>query len=293
MSGVTEMDWHAWHDDYDKPGTALARRLAAVQDQIRVALDAAPPGPLHAISLCAGQGRDLIGVLARHPRRDDVTARLVEIDPRIAAAAREAAEAAGLPGVEVVTADAALAGQYTGMIPAYLVLACGMFGNMTDGDVRRTIGFCAQLCAHGGTVIWTRGRREPDLVPRICGWFAEDGFELLWVSDPAQGWGVGAHRFTANPVPLQRAARMFRFTRRPPTLIFIPNGPGACPATLPRLAWALRPAGSLRPVRRPRRDLAARVEAQLVHDVGDVPGRGGVADGELGRDGLVGQAAGH
>ena len=42
MSGVTEMDWHAWHDDYDKPGTPLARRLAAVQDQIRVALTATP-----------------------------------------------------------------------------------------------------------------------------------------------------------------------------------------------------------------------------------------------------------
>ena len=257
MIGVTEMDWHAWHDDYDKPGTPLARRLAAVQDQIRVALDAAPPGPLHAISLCAGQGRDLIGVLARHPRRADVTARLVEIDPRNAAAAREAAEAAGLPGVEVVTADAALTDQYAGMVPAYLVLVCGVFGNVTDDDVRRTVGFCTQLCAHGGTVIWTRGRREPDLVPRICDWFAEDGFDLVWVSDPAEGWGVGAHRFTANPVPLQRGARMFRFIRRPPTLIFIPNGPGACPAALPGLAWAFRPAGSLRPVRDPRRDLAA------------------------------------
>ena len=60
MSRVTEMDWHAWHDGYDEPGTRLARRLAAVQEQIRVALDAAPPGPLHAVSLCAGQGRDLI-----------------------------------------------------------------------------------------------------------------------------------------------------------------------------------------------------------------------------------------
>jgi len=28
MSGVTEMDWHAWHDDYDKPGTPLARTAA-------------------------------------------------------------------------------------------------------------------------------------------------------------------------------------------------------------------------------------------------------------------------
>lgn len=290
---MTEPDWGAWHEDYDKPGTPLARRLAAVQDQIRVALDAAPPGPLPAISLCAGQGRDLIGVLARHPRGADVTARLVELDPDIAAVARDAAEAAGLPGVEVVTGDAALTDQFAGMVPAYLVLVCGMFGNLADDDVRRVAGFCAQLCAHGGTVVWTRHRREPDLVPRICDWFAGLGFEPVWVSDPAEGWGVGAHRFTANPVPLERGARMFRFTRRPPTLIFIPNGPGACPAALPALAWAVRPAGSLRPVRRPRRDLAARVEAQLGHDVGHMPGRGGVADGQLGRDGLVGQAAGH
>jgi hypothetical protein len=63
MSPVTERDWYTWHDDYDDPATALARRLAAVQEQIRLTLDAAPPGPLAAISLCAGQGRDLLGVL--------------------------------------------------------------------------------------------------------------------------------------------------------------------------------------------------------------------------------------
>ena len=257
MDGVTDMDWHAWHHDYDEPGTPLARRLAAVQTQIRAALDAAPPGPLHAISLCAGQGRDLIGVLARHPRRDDVTARLVELDPRNAAAARDAAEAAGLPQVEVVTADAALTDQYAGMAPAYLVLVCGVFGNMADDDVRRTVGYCTQLCAHGGTVIWTRGRWAPDLVPRICDWFAGDGFEPVWVSDPAEGWGAGAHRFTAKPAPLERGARMFRFTRRPPALTFIPNGLGSCPTALPGLGRAARPARSLRPVRHPRGDLAA------------------------------------
>ena len=214
INGVTKRDWYTWHRDYDEPGTLLARRLAAVQDQIRTALDAAPPGPLHAVSLCAGQGRDLIGVLAGHPRRDDVTARLVELDPRNAAAARGAAEAAGLPRVEVVTGDAALTDQYAGMAPAYLVLACGVFGNLTDDDVRRTVGYCTQLCARGGTVVWTRGRGEPDLVPRICDWFAERGFAPLWVSDPAQGWGAGAHRFTATPVPLERGARMFTFTGR-------------------------------------------------------------------------------
>jgi hypothetical protein len=64
---VTERDWYAWHADYDVPGAALARRLAAVQEQVRTALDGARPGRLRAISVCAGQGRDLIGALAGHP----------------------------------------------------------------------------------------------------------------------------------------------------------------------------------------------------------------------------------
>ena len=221
MPSVTERDWYAWHHDYDEPSTALARRLAAVQDQIRTALDAAPPGPLRAISLCAGQGRDLIGALARHPRRDDVSACLVELDPRNAEVARRAGELSGLPGVEVVTGDAALTDHYAGMVPAYLVLVCGVFGNMADDDVLRTIGYCTQLCAHGGTVVWTRGRWEPDLVPEICDWFAGRGFELGWVSDPAEGWGAGAHRFTGTPVPLERGARMFTFTGHHPH-----TGPG-------------------------------------------------------------------
>jgi hypothetical protein len=251
---VTGRDWYAWHHDYDEPGTALAGRLAAVQDQIRTALDAAPPGPLRAISLCAGQGRDLIGALARHPRRDDVSARLVELDPRNAAAARDAAEAAGLPRVEVVVGNAALTDHYAGMVPAYLVLVCGVFGNMTDDDVRRTIGYCTQLCAHGGTVVWTRGRWEPDLVPEICDWFAGRGFELGWVSDPAEGWGAGAHRFTGTPtphVPLERGARMFTFTghhprtgpgRRRSLRDFHPERSGLCAPRTARPARQARPA---------------------------------------------------
>jgi hypothetical protein len=213
---VAERDWYAWHHDYDDPATALAQRLAAVQNQIRTALDVAPPGPLRVISLCAGQGRDLIGVLAEHPRRADAVARLVELDPRNADVARQAAQAAGLPGVEVVTGDAALTDNYAEMVPAYLVLACGVFGNMTDQDVERTVGYCTQLCAHGGTVLWTRGRWAPDLVPRICAWFDGRGFEQVWVSDPSTGWGAAAHRFAGIPAPLERGARMFTFTGHHP-----------------------------------------------------------------------------
>lgn len=202
-------DWAAWHDAYDDPGSPLAQRLLAVQSWIAAALDDAPPGPLRAVSMCAGQGRDLIGVLRGHPRGADVTARLVELDPRNAATARQLA--AGLTQVEVVTGDAAQTDAYAGLVPASLVLACGVFGNITDEDVARTIRCCAGLCAAGGTVVWTRGRREPDLIPQICDWFAGEGFELLGVSEPGTQWGVGAHRFAGPAAPLPAGERMFTF----------------------------------------------------------------------------------
>jgi hypothetical protein len=212
----TGRDWAAWHEAYDNPDTPLAQRLLAVQARITEALDQAPTGPVCAVSICAGQGRDLIDVLREHPRRHDVAARLVELDPRIAAAARQRAAAAGLTQVEVVTGDAAQTGAYAGLIPASLVLACGVFGNITDGDVARTIRCCAGLCAPGGTVVWTRGRREPDLIPKVCDWFAAEGFALVGVSEPVgvpepgTRWAVGAHRFQ-GPSRTLPDQKMFTF----------------------------------------------------------------------------------
>jgi len=209
---MSQRDWYTWHARYDDPDSGLSRRLSWVQDQIRAALDGAPPGPLRAISLCAGQGLDLIGVLADHPRAGDVTARLVEMDPRNTKAAARLAAVAGLDNIQIVTGDAALTSQYADIAAADLVLACGLFGNMTDAHVEATIGYCAQLCAKGGTVIWTRARWAPDLVPQVCAWFEERGFERVWLSSPDYAQCAGAHRRTAAPDPLDPDAVMFAFT---------------------------------------------------------------------------------
>lgn len=212
---VTERDWYAWHEFYDKPDSGLARRLSWVQEQIRTALDGAAPGPVRVVSLCAGQGRDIIGVLADHPRRADVTARLVELDSRNTEFAARLAAEAGVRNVEIVTGDAAATSAYAGMVPADIVVACGLFGNMTNADIERTIGYCTQLCADGGTVIWTRARwaaefrSEPDLVPQVCAWFEERDFERVWLSGPEYHQCVGAHRRTAAPLPLEPDAVMF------------------------------------------------------------------------------------
>jgi hypothetical protein len=222
---VAERDWYDWHADYDDPSSGLSRRLSWVRDRIRAALDEAPPGPIRLISLCAGQGRDVLGALPGHPRRGDVTARLVELDPRNTAVARRLAAEVGLPvgegpgTVGIVTADASLTTQYADLVPADVVLACGMFGNMTDASVERVTGYCTQLCATGGTVIWTRGRSlrrgpdGPDLVPQVCAWFERRGFERVWLSGPEYRECCGAHRFTGTPAPPEPDATMFAFNR--------------------------------------------------------------------------------
>jgi hypothetical protein len=212
---MVRTDWVAWHARYDDPDSTLARRLVVVQARIAEALEAVPPGPIRVVSMCAGQGRDLIGALAGHPRRGDVRARLVEWEPRLVEAARVAVAEAGLGGIEVVRGDAALTDSYAGAVPADVVLACGVFGNIIDADVARTVAALPQLTAVGGTVVWTRHRREPDLVPAIDGWFAAAGFTRGWLSEPSARFGVGVHRSTEAPPPLRPGQRMFTFVDRP------------------------------------------------------------------------------
>jgi hypothetical protein len=204
------VDWQAWHSGYENADSALARRLALVQAQVRAALDRARPGSIRAISICAGQGHDLIGVLAEHPRRGQVTARLVELDAQNVALAQRAAGAAGLDMVQAIAADASMSDAYLGAVPADLILVCGVFGNVSAADVLNTIDHLAELCAPGATVVWTRHRHPPDLIPDVLAAFERAGFAWLSFED-APPFGVGAHRLLADPRPLQLGVRLFEF----------------------------------------------------------------------------------
>ncbi len=204
------VDWRAWHAGYESPDSDLGRRLALVQAQLRDVLDRAPPGPIRVISVCAGQGHDLIGVLAEHPRRSDVSARLVELDAQNVDLAQRAAGAAGLDAVEAVAADASLTDAYVGAVPADLILVCGVFGNISEPDIANTIEQLGQLCAASATIIWTRHRRSPDLVPHIRDTFARCGFiELAFAQ--AGPFGVGVNRLDAPPQQLLLGTRLFQF----------------------------------------------------------------------------------
>ena len=211
-------DWVEWHQLYDAPDSPLSRRLVIVQRAIREALDRAPAGPVPVVSLCAGQGRDLIGAIADHPRRHDVIARLVELDERNTDVAQAAARSLGLEQVNVVIDDAGVTGAYAGAVPARLVLACGVFGNIEDSDIVGTIRILPQLCASDAEVIWTRHRRQPDLTPTIRRWFEDGCFDEVSFEAPEDDvFGVGVQRFRGAPKPLARGARLFTFVGDAPT----------------------------------------------------------------------------
>jgi len=207
------MDWVAWHTAYDDPSSSLSERLRRVRSHLSDAIDRAPAGQVSLVSLCAGQGHDVIGVLPRHPRRDDVRAVLVEADERNAGLARRAAAEQGLAHVEVRQADASLVTGFADALPADVLLLCGIFGNVTDHDIKRTVRAAPALCRSGATVIWTRHRRPPDLTSQVRAWFAEGGFEEIAFDalETTALTSVGVNRLRRAPAAALPGDRLFTF----------------------------------------------------------------------------------
>ena len=81
--------------------------------------------------------------------------------------------------VEVRQADAGVSASFSDVLPADVLLLCGIFGNVSERDIRRTVHAAPALCRAGATVIWTRHRRPPDLTPQVRAWLAESGFEEI------------------------------------------------------------------------------------------------------------------
>lgn len=156
------------------------------------------------LSLCAGQGHDVIGVLRDYPHASRVRTRFIETDPRNVDILRARVAAEGLSGCEVILGDAADTSLYDCFVPVDLLVICGIFGNISNDDVFRTIAATPQLCATGAIAIFTRGRRKPpDLTPAMRAAFAAAGFvEASNLAPEDVIWTVGAQRFEGVTQPL-------------------------------------------------------------------------------------------
>jgi hypothetical protein len=206
-------DWSAWHDEYENAGSELNARKRAVQAQVAKIVEQRPPGPVTIVSICGGQGREVIGALETHPRRADVRGRIVELDAENAAFARAWAQEAQLGDLEVVTGDASIADSYAGLPPVDLVVISGVFGHLSDADRQRTVGFLRQICRQGGCVVWTFFRRNEEQTARLRGYFAgqmfdEEEFETL---SGEYAFTIARNRYLGAPALFEPHAKIFTF----------------------------------------------------------------------------------
>lgn len=183
-----------------------------VRRTLTSALLAMPPGPIRLLSVCAGDGRDVLGVLEHHPRAREVEATLVDADAELVAAARTAAADLGLHQVRCVVGDAGRSTWYEAVRPLDLLVACGVLGNISSQDQHTTLRAFGTAVRPGGHLIWTRHRRAPDQTPQVRRWLRESGFEEV-AFEPVEGSlaSVGWHRRTPQPATIALPERLFDF----------------------------------------------------------------------------------
>ena len=223
--------WERWHGAYEDPSSPLSERLRLVQKLVRGRGASArfllerdqrrpplgdPGERIRIISLCAGQGRDVIDVLATHPRMGKVEALLVDLDPALVEFARRRAAEAGL--AERVRGRGRRFGVpflLVWFVPADVVLLCGIFGNVSRADIAATIRALPAFCRPGANVVWTRHRRPPDATPAVRAQFAAAGFtEIAFAAPDGFVLAAGRHRLDGDPGafgPFDPDRRLFEF----------------------------------------------------------------------------------
>jgi len=211
------MDWQAWHREYDDPGSAVSQRLVEVRARLTAELRTRPE-PVRVLSLCSGDARDTIPVLAAVGR--EVEACAVELDPDLAEAARRDAAEAGVD-LDVRTGNAADPTTYADRLPVDVLMLIGVLGNVSDDDALVTIGAAASMLTPGGTVLWTRSDRfrsrpthdHADPAAWVRAQLESRGFDTTAYVVPDEGhWRLGVSRLAApsdDPLP----ERLFTFIR--------------------------------------------------------------------------------
>ncbi len=189
----------------------MSRRLDVVQGRLR---DLLSTGAIkRVLSLCAGDGRDVIPLLADRPPQDRPEAVLVELDEALAARARQRASDAAV-AITVMVGDAGSSQTWSSVLPVDLLMLCGIFGNVSDEDILGTVRAVPSMLSPNGVVIWTRGSHgDHDVRPQIRRWFEDAGFSEIAFDQEAVGYGVGVNRLTSSARVSALPDRLFSFVR--------------------------------------------------------------------------------
>jgi hypothetical protein len=207
------MNWKEWHSQYDRC-EVMQSRLATVRQTIEQCLRLLPPGRQRILSVCAGDGRDIIPLIAQSPRRSDFRGVLVEQDAALVKAGQELIDAHELGRyLTFLQADATAPAIYAERIPCDLVLAAGVFGNLLPRDFDMFVRALGAFLKTDGYLVWTRnrvvsnGHRE---IPRIRQTLQSHGFVECYHHDITD-YIVACHQYQHETLPLPDT-KLFTFT---------------------------------------------------------------------------------
>jgi Putative methyltransferase len=188
--------------------------LLLVQQQLAAVLEQAAAGPIRILSICAGDGCDVVGVLAHCRRRADVCAMLVEQNLSTIARGEYLVREAGL-GSNVIffQADATDYATYRGAPAADIVLLCGVWGHVPPQERGQLVHALSGLCATSGYVIWTRGiARGMSRLRDIQTHFMLPAWEIDRIDlAPKHDWAVATYCHRGLPQELPDRGRIFHF----------------------------------------------------------------------------------
>lgn len=207
--------WNGWPEKaYLREG--YQQRLTAVQEHLCECLDDAPPGPIRILSMCAGDGRDVIGAVRSHRRRKDVVAWLVELNSQSVELGKGYSVNAGLErSLQFINGDATSYSTYKSIGAADIVLVCGVWGHVPAHEKSMLVKAISTLCKPGGSVIWTRGTSKGIArVREIESLFATNWWDKGRITyTPDATWAVATYRYCGPSQELPADGQIFHFQK--------------------------------------------------------------------------------
>jgi 2-polyprenyl-3-methyl-5-hydroxy-6-metoxy-1,4-benzoquinol methylase len=199
--------WYDWHiEKHSDPNSYTSQRMT----DIGLVIEEYLKDTVHRsniVSVCAGQGLDLIPILRQYPNSAD--AYLIDIEQQNIDHINKIST--GLEGIHTYAADATVSNTYiNNKIPrANLLLVCGVFAHLTSEDQSIFIQNMRSLLKPGGYVIWTR---IDEYLNDIHEKFENNGYKKIDLSHINLSTGsVGMSRLKESIKTLHPDKQIFNF----------------------------------------------------------------------------------
>jgi hypothetical protein len=209
------VDWWEWHKEYSVADSYPSLRREAVSYHTARALCIAPAGPIRVMSVCAGQGLDIISGFVGDAHTANVDCVFLEYDPRNALEAASNLSVVGLRSYEVRVCDAGLCDSYAGSGRANIMYLVGLISHLSDAEISSLIAAIPNLCSQGAQVIWTVPKSNPEVVHMATSKLMEAKFDQVLRTDIGSVGMVVTSQFMGVPQSrLEAGSRIFTFGSR-------------------------------------------------------------------------------